>query len=81
MHSPLEMYLADVLTVPINLAGLPALSLPCGLDPTGLPVGLQLIAPPFQELRLLQAAESFLQQQPFDVLPLKKDSAFATGAQ
>ncbi|MGH9488666.1 MAG: Asp-tRNA(Asn)/Glu-tRNA(Gln) amidotransferase subunit GatA [Terriglobales bacterium] len=52
--NPLEMYLADIFTVPADLAGLPALSLPCG-SAHGLPAGLQLIAPPFAEERLLRA--------------------------
>jgi aspartyl-tRNA(Asn)/glutamyl-tRNA(Gln) amidotransferase subunit A len=55
---PLEMYLADVFTVPANLAGLPALSLPCGLA-EGLPVGLQLVAPAFDEEGLVAAAAGF----------------------
>ncbi|MEN8236685.1 MAG: Asp-tRNA(Asn)/Glu-tRNA(Gln) amidotransferase subunit GatA [Pseudomonadota bacterium] len=46
---PIEMYMNDVLTVPINLAGLPAISVPAGLDAKGLPLGLQLIAPAFHE--------------------------------
>ncbi len=53
---PLQMYLADVLTLPQALAGLPAVSLPCGFDAAGLPIGLQLTAPAFAETRLLQAA-------------------------
>ncbi|MFH1584698.1 MAG: Asp-tRNA(Asn)/Glu-tRNA(Gln) amidotransferase subunit GatA [Patescibacteria group bacterium] len=47
--SPLEMYIVDVYTVPVNLAGLPAISLPVGMSGTGLPVGMQAIAPPFRE--------------------------------
>jgi len=50
------MYLADLLTIPVNLAGLPALSLPCGFDAEGLPIGLQLITGVLQEERLLQVA-------------------------
>lgn len=46
---PLEMYLGDVYTVPVNIAGLPALSLPCGKDHGGLPIGMQLIGKPFSE--------------------------------
>lgn len=53
--NPLEMYLADILTVPINIAGLPAISVPCGLA-EGLPVGLQIIAKPFDEKTLFKAA-------------------------
>ena len=50
---PVEMYLGDICTVPVNLAGLPALSLPCAETEAGLPVGLQLIGPAFGESALL----------------------------
>ena len=50
---PLAMYLADLLTIPANMAGLPAISLPCGFDGQGLPIGLQLIAGVLQELSLI----------------------------
>ncbi len=53
-EDPLRMYLADVFTVTVNLAGLPALSLPCGFTGAGLPVGLQLIGPALDEARLLR---------------------------
>jgi aspartyl-tRNA(Asn)/glutamyl-tRNA(Gln) amidotransferase subunit A len=56
VDDPLAMYLADVCTLPASLAGVPAISLPCGLDGQGLPVGLQLIGPPFAESRLLEVA-------------------------
>jgi aspartyl-tRNA(Asn)/glutamyl-tRNA(Gln) amidotransferase subunit A len=55
---PLAMYLSDVYTVPVNLAGLPGISLPCGLGDGGLPVGVQLVAPRWQEPRLLGIARS-----------------------
>lgn len=55
---PTEVYLEDVFTVPVNLAGVPALSLPCGQDEAGLPVGAQLIAPHFGEQKLLRAARA-----------------------
>jgi aspartyl-tRNA(Asn)/glutamyl-tRNA(Gln) amidotransferase subunit A len=58
---PLAMYLADLLTIPANLAGLPALSLPCGFDSQGLPIGLQLITGVLQEERLLQVAHAYEQ--------------------
>jgi len=61
VNDPLQMYLADVLTVPINVAGLPALSLPCGLDSKGLPVGLQLIGNYFTEDKLLSVGHQFQQ--------------------
>lgn len=54
--NPLEMYLADIYTVNINLAGLPAISLPCGLSRERLPIGLQMIGPRFGEKKILQAA-------------------------
>ncbi len=56
---PLAMYLADVYTVSASLAGLPALSIPCGFSRAGLPIGLQLIGPPFAEPRLLQMAAAY----------------------
>ncbi len=55
---PLEMYLSDIYTVTANLTGLPALSFPLGLSTSGLPIGGQLIAPPFKEALLLRAAAS-----------------------
>ena len=56
---PLAMYLNDIYTVTINLAGLPAVSVPCGLSRAGLPVGLQLIGNHFDEARLLNAADAY----------------------
>jgi aspartyl-tRNA(Asn)/glutamyl-tRNA(Gln) amidotransferase subunit A len=56
---PLQMYLADVYTIAANLAGVPAISLPCGLSRSGLPIGLQMMAPLFAERRLLQAARLY----------------------
>ncbi|MCH7728575.1 MAG: Asp-tRNA(Asn)/Glu-tRNA(Gln) amidotransferase subunit GatA [Planctomycetes bacterium] len=58
---PLSMYLADVYTVSANLAGLPGISIPCGLSSDGLPIGLQLQAAAFEEERLLRAAYMFQQ--------------------
>ena len=54
LDDPVAMYLNDVFTVPASMAGLPAMSVPCGLSPSGLPLGLQLIGPAFQEDRLFQ---------------------------
>jgi aspartyl-tRNA(Asn)/glutamyl-tRNA(Gln) amidotransferase subunit A len=56
---PLQMYLSDVFTIPANLAGLPGLSLPCGYTKSGLPIGFQLMAPAFEEGRLLRAAARY----------------------
>jgi aspartyl-tRNA(Asn)/glutamyl-tRNA(Gln) amidotransferase subunit A len=53
------MYLGDVYTVPVNIAGLPALSLPCGQDAQGLPIGMQLIGKPFSEPTLYRAGYAF----------------------
>jgi len=49
VNDPLSMYLSDLLTVPVNLAGLPAISIPCGFDTKGLPIGLQLIGNVLEE--------------------------------
>jgi aspartyl-tRNA(Asn)/glutamyl-tRNA(Gln) amidotransferase subunit A len=56
---PLAMYLEDLYTIPANLAGLPALSIPCGKDSTGLPIGLQMMGQAFSESRLLSVARAF----------------------
>ena len=58
---PLQMYLSDIFTIPANLAGTCALSLPCGFSAAGLPIGLQLIGQPFGEATLLRAAYAFEQ--------------------
>ena len=53
---PLQMYLSDIFTIPVNLAGLPGISIPCGLSSNELPIGLQIIAKPFDESMLFAAA-------------------------
>lgn len=58
---PLAMYLADLLTIPVNLAGLPAISVPCGFSNAGLPIGMQLIGNVLDEPRLLQVAHQYEQ--------------------
>ncbi|MDZ7721370.1 MAG: Asp-tRNA(Asn)/Glu-tRNA(Gln) amidotransferase subunit GatA [candidate division KSB1 bacterium] len=63
IDDPLTMYLTDVYTVPVNLAGLPALSLPCGKDDNGLPVGMQLIGKPFDEETLIRIADFWEKMQ------------------
>ena len=60
-EDPLAMYLADLLTIPANMAGLPAISVPCGFDGAGLPIGVQLITGVLQEERLLQVAHHYEQ--------------------
>ena len=59
LDDPLQMYLADIFTIPMNLAGVPALSIPCGLTTDKLPIGLQVAAPPFREDVLLQIGAAF----------------------
>lgn len=58
-NDPLAMYLSDIYTLSANLAGIPGLSIPCGFSAAGLPIGLQLLAPPFEEERLLRAARMY----------------------
>lgn len=62
---PMQMYLADICTVSINIAGLPAISLPCGFDSKNLPVGLQLIGNSFAEKTILKAAYAYEQSAGF----------------
>lgn len=59
LSDPLKMYLGDIYTVSVNLAGLPAISLPCGMDKKGLPIGLQMIGKPFGEKDIIRAAYSY----------------------
>ncbi len=59
MADPLTMYLSDIFTISANLAGIPGISVPCGFSAGGLPIGLQLMGPPFGEAALLQAAYAF----------------------
>ncbi|MEE8301434.1 MAG: Asp-tRNA(Asn)/Glu-tRNA(Gln) amidotransferase subunit GatA [Candidatus Tectomicrobia bacterium] len=65
LDDPLQMYLADIYTIPVNLAGLPAISIPCGFTSLELPIGLQIIAPPFQEETVLQIAARFESETDF----------------
>jgi aspartyl-tRNA(Asn)/glutamyl-tRNA(Gln) amidotransferase subunit A len=64
-EDPLQMYLCDVFTIPVNLAGLPGLSLPGGFTLGGLPIGLQLIGKPFDETTILRAARAYEQATPW----------------
>ena len=60
-NDPLSMYLSDIFTIPANMAGIPAISIPCGLSKDGLPVGLQIMAKPFDEETIFRAAYTFEQ--------------------
>lgn len=64
-NNPLEMYLADLYTVPINIAGVPAISIPCGVDSNNLPIGMQLIGKHFDEETLFRVAYAFEQDYNF----------------
>ncbi len=64
-NNPLEMYLADICTVSVNIAGLPGISIPCGVNSEGMPIGMQLIGPKFGEENLLNAAYTYEQAVKF----------------
>ncbi|MBP8626751.1 MAG: Asp-tRNA(Asn)/Glu-tRNA(Gln) amidotransferase subunit GatA [Syntrophorhabdaceae bacterium] len=66
---PLQMYLSDIFTIPINLAGLPAISVPCGFDSSNLPIGLQIIGRPLDESKILQAAYVIEQEKKLRKIP------------
>ncbi|MGM0438464.1 MAG: Asp-tRNA(Asn)/Glu-tRNA(Gln) amidotransferase subunit GatA [Bacillota bacterium] len=68
-QSPLEMYHQDIFTVPVNIAGLPAISIPSGFDSNGLPIGLQMIGPHFGEGKILQAAYTLEKILDLDLRP------------
>jgi len=65
LADPIAMYLSDIFTIPANLAGIPAISVPCGLTAAGLPIGLQLMTKPFDEETLLKTAYAFEQEAQF----------------
>ena len=65
LSDPIQMYLGDIYTISVNLAGLPGISLPCGFDRQGLPVGLQLIGNCFQEKKIIRAAYAFEQTRDY----------------
>ena len=59
LSDPLKMYLGDIYTISVNLAGLPGISVPCGVDSQGLPIGMQLLADSFEEKKLIQVAYTY----------------------
>jgi aspartyl-tRNA(Asn)/glutamyl-tRNA(Gln) amidotransferase subunit A len=59
VNDPLQMYLSDIYTIAVNLAGVPGISIPCGFDNAGLPIGLQIMAPTFTEDKLLHIAQMY----------------------
>ena len=64
-NNPLEMYLADICTVSINIAGLPGISIPCGVDSKGMPIGMQIVGKHFAEETILNAAYTYEQRVKF----------------
>lgn len=63
LADPIKMYLGDIYTIAVNLAGLPGISVPCGMDSKGLPIGMQLIGDCFQEKKLIRAAYTYEQYE------------------
>ena len=59
MDDPLTMYLSDIFTISVNLAGLPGMSIPCGYDNAGLPIGLQIIGAPFSEETMFRVGDAY----------------------
>lgn len=70
LDNPIQMYLGDIYTISVNLAGLPGISLPCDMDKNGLPIGLQLIGDCFKEKNIIRAAYSFEQTREYKHSPL-----------
>ncbi|MCD8300657.1 MAG: Asp-tRNA(Asn)/Glu-tRNA(Gln) amidotransferase subunit GatA [Clostridiales bacterium] len=70
LSDPIKMYLGDIYTISVNLAGLPGITLPCGMDSQGLPIGLQLIGDCFMEKNIIRAAYSFEQTREYKHSPL-----------
>lgn len=74
LSDPIQMYLGDIYTISVNLAGLPGISLPCGVSSRGLPIGLQLIGDCFQEKKLIRAAYTYEQaREALPACPCKKN--------
>ncbi|WP_271628688.1 Asp-tRNA(Asn)/Glu-tRNA(Gln) amidotransferase subunit GatA [Caldicellulosiruptor sp. DIB 104C] len=71
VSNPLEMYMSDICTVPVNIAGLPAISIPCGFDSNGLPIGLQIIGKAFDEETILRVAYTYEQNSGYKNLKPK----------
>lgn len=74
LSDPIQMYLGDIYTISVNLAGLPGISLPCGIDKNGLPIGLQLIGDCFKEKNIIRAAYSFEKQESISAALLRRST-------
>ena len=70
LADPIKMYLGDIYTIAVNLAGLPGISLPCGKDKNGLPIGVQLIGDCFQEKKIIRAAYAFERTRSYEHSPM-----------
>ncbi len=79
LKDPIQMYLGDIYTVAVNLAGLPGISLPVGVDAAGLPIGMQLIGDCFQEKKLIRAAFTYEQESTFMRCPYADGKAERSG--
>ncbi len=75
LKDPIRMYLGDIYTISVNLAGLPGISVPCGQDGKGLPIGFQLIGDCFQEKKLFRAAYAYEQTRKYERCPLAQKGA------
>ncbi|GHU43658.1 glutamyl-tRNA(Gln) amidotransferase subunit A [Clostridia bacterium] len=73
LRDPIHMYLGDIYTIAVNLAGLPAISLPCGKDKAGLPIGMQLFGDVFCEKKILRAAYAYEQARSYERSPLARE--------
>ncbi len=72
LKDPIKMYLGDIYTISVNLAGLPGISLPCGKDKNGLPIGLQLIGDCFKEKTIIRAAYAFEKTRAYERSPIAR---------
>ena len=79
LSDPIKMYLGDIYTISVNLAGLPGLSVPCGIDSRGLPIGLQLMGDCFQEKKLIRAAYTYEKARGKFVGPMDHAGGRASG--
>lgn len=75
LSDPIKMYLGDIYTISVNLAGLPGISLPCGKDKNGMPIGLQLIGDCFNEKKIIQTAYTFEQTRAYEAPAIAKGGA------
>ena len=75
LSDPIKMYLGDIYTISVNLAGLPGMSLPCGKDSNGMPIGLQIIGDCFQEKKVIRAAYAFEQTRTYEAPEIAKGGA------